>query len=139
MVTAIVPVGLAPVYSTSPGRTMWIPFRIDGRDMEWHLSEGPARHLYVRSHCGDYHVQSAIRDDAFARANGRIIASLVGAPLVIGPEFPLGSRSAHTPFQMEGGFELAPYGIIHTELVRSLVGRWSFRRRYRRPRDEMPG
>jgi hypothetical protein len=117
---------------------MWIPFRIDGRDMEWHLSERPTRYLHVRSRCGGYHVQSAIRDDVFARTNGRISASVVGAPLVIGPEFPLGSRIPHAPFQMEGGFELAPYGIIHTELVQSLSGRWNSRRRYRRPRDEMP-
>lgn len=118
---------------------MWIPFRIDGREMEWQLSEEPSRYLHVRSRRGSYHVQAAILDDAFARTNGRIVASVVCAPLVIGPEFPLGSRIPNTPFQMEGGAELAPYGIIHTELVRSLVGRWSFRRRYRRSRDETPG
>jgi hypothetical protein len=114
---------------------MWIPFRINGRDLEWQLSEGPTRYLHVRSRCGGYHVQSTILDDVFARTNGRISASVVSAPLVIGPEFPLGSSVPCAQFQMEGGFELAPYGIIHTELVRSLVGRWSFRRRYRRPQD----
>jgi hypothetical protein len=81
---------------------MWIPFRIDGRDMEWHLSEGPTRYFHVRSRCGGYHVQSTILDDVFARTNGRISASVVGAPLVIGPEFPLGSRIPCPQFQMEG-------------------------------------
>jgi hypothetical protein len=114
---------------------MWIPFRINGRDLEWQLIEGRTRYLQVRSLCGGYHVQSMILDDVFARTNGQVSGSLVGAPLIIGPEFPLGSSTSCVQFQMEGGFELAPYGIIHTELVRSLVGRWGSRRRYRRPRD----
>jgi hypothetical protein len=102
--------------------------------MEWQLSEGPGptRRLRVRSRCGGYNVESIIRDDVFAPINGRISASVVCAPLVIGPEFPPGSSAPGVPFQMEGGFEMAKGGIIHTELVRSLICRWALRRRYRR-------
>src|SRR5262249_51220148 len=118
---------------------MWFPLKIDGRGLEWHVQDGPNRYLHIRSLDGDYRVQSTILDDVFARdEKGRVVLSAVGAPLVIGPEFPFGHLNADVPFSLEGGFEFAPYGIIHTELVRSFVGRWACRRRYRRRTRALP-
>jgi hypothetical protein len=77
-------------------------------------------------------MQATILDDVFARDKGRIVLSLIANPVVLGTEFPLGCPSSESPFELpDQGFEVAKYGIIHTELVRSLVGRWAHRRRYR--------
>ncbi len=118
------------------GDVLWIAFRVDGRDLEWCVEPGPPRRLHVRSRTGDYHVRAEIGDDAFGKIHGRPTASWVRPPLVIGSEYPLGHLDPDAPFQLGGpGAELVPYAIIHTELVRSLVGRWVSRKRYfkRRP------
>lgn len=80
-------------------------------------------------------MRATVLDDVFARDNGRIVLSAIAEPVVLGSEFPLGCPAPASPFVLSGRwFEVAKYGIIHTELVRSLVGRWSHRRRYRRLR-----
>jgi hypothetical protein len=111
---------------------MWISFRLDGRDMEWTVTDTPTRYLCVRSRDGHFEVRAMILDNVFAKSSGKVVLSLIEKPVVIGTEFPLGSTVTGVPFELVGrGFELAKHGIIHTELVRSLVGRWCHRRRYR--------
>jgi len=105
------------------------------REMEWSEVPGPHRFLVVRSCDGRFSAQAMILDDVFAKIKGVVAASVVTAPLITGTEFPLGCAVAGAPFDLEGGFEIAAYGIIHTEFVRSLVERWGHRRRYRRRRS----
>lgn len=113
---------------------MWIPFRMHGRDLEWQVSDTPSRQLHVRSRDGRFELRATILDDVFARDNGRIGLSLIANPVVVGIEFPLGCPLPESRFQFSNkSFEVAKYGIIHTELVRSLIGRWTNRRRHRLP------
>jgi hypothetical protein len=108
---------------------------MDGRDLEWEVGETPPRYLRIRCGDGRFEMQAMILDDVFARVNGRITLSLIAEPVVLGTEFPLGHPASEWPFQLSGkGFEVAKDGIIHTELVRSLIGRWAHRRRYRQAR-----
>jgi hypothetical protein len=73
-----------------------------------------------------------ILDDVFGNVvNGQVAASLVSPPLIIGKEFPLGCRAPDPPVEFKESFEIAKYGMIHTEFVRSLIERWTHRRRYR--------
>ena len=112
---------------------MWNTFRINGRELEWCVVPGGARtrRLFVRSLTGEFYVQSMILDDAFAKPKGYLVASLVGTPLILGKEFPLGTPAPVPPPELAEAFEIAEYGIIHTEFVRSLVERWAHRSRYR--------
>jgi hypothetical protein len=108
---------------------------MDGRDLEWAVSDGPQRELHVRSVDGRFEVRAGIRDGVFTTLDGSVPPSVIEGPVVIGEEFPLGSPAADWPFRVGGpGFELAEEGRIHTELVRSLLGRWAHRRRHRSPK-----
>jgi hypothetical protein len=122
---------------------VWTGFRMDGRDLEWEVTGTAPRYLHIRSRDGRFAVRATILDDVFARDNGRIVLSLISTPVVVGAEFPLGRPAGEWPFQLGGdGFEVARYGLIHTELVRSLIGRWAHRRRHRsrgRARQAEPG
>jgi hypothetical protein len=114
---------------------VWTRFRIDGRDLEWLVSDGPPRELHVRSVDGRFEVRASIRDGVFVTSDGSVPPSVIDAPVVVGQEFPLGSPASEWPYHVGGlGFELAEGGFIHTELVRSLLGRWAHRRRHRSPK-----
>jgi hypothetical protein len=110
---------------------MWVPFRMHNRDMEWAVEPGLHRRLLVRSRDGHFRTQSLILDDVWAGHKG-VTDSMVCAPLILGDEFPLGCPIPAGKIELHEGFEVARYGIIHTEFVRSLVERWAHRRRYRR-------
>jgi hypothetical protein len=100
--------------------------------LEWRVSDGSPRVLDIRSVDGRFAVQAAVLDDAYAREQGHIVLSIIDRPVVLGEEFPLGRPRSEWPHQVGGdGAEFARYGIIHTELVRSLLGRWAHRRRHR--------
>lgn len=105
---------------------MWIPFRLDNRSFEWQLSDGKPGRLTVRSCDGRFEVQAVVRD------------GLVYAPSVVGCEFPPGCLVENVPFQLDWRYvEYPTHGIIHTHFVRALVGRWCYRRRWRR-RNPLP-
>ena len=114
------------------GGSMWIPFRLNRRKFEWRVNEDQPRYLTVRSCDGEFEAQSSIIDIT-SQLDGKISHSLVGAPLIVGREFPPGClRHDPAPSQLNWhGFEMANYGIIHTEFVRSVLERWTHRSRYR--------
>jgi hypothetical protein len=110
-------------------------FRMDGRDLEWAVTDGPPRELHVRSVDGRFAVRAGIRDGVYATLDGSVPPSVIEGPVVIGEEWPLGSPASEWPHGVGGlGFELAENGRVHTELVRSLLGRWAHRRRHRSPK-----
>lgn len=113
----------------------WTPFRMEGRELEWQVTDVPQgnlRYLHIRSRDGRFKMRATVLDDVFALVKGRIGLSIIEYPLVLGDEFPLGQQWSECPYHLSGNkFEVAMYGIIHTELVRSLIGRWTHRRRYR--------
>jgi hypothetical protein len=105
---------------------------MDGRELEWQVSDGSPRRLEIRSLDGRFVVQALVRDDAYARERGKIVLSVIDGLVILGEEFPLGRPRAEWPYSLDGTVaELARYGIIHTDLVRSLLGRWAHRRRHR--------
>ena len=111
---------------------MWTPFRMDGRDLEWRVSGDAPRRLDIRSLDGKFAVRAWVLDDAFALYQGKVVLSVIANPTILGEEFPPGCPSDRWPHQLGGrGVEFARHGIIHTELVRSLLGRWTHRRRHR--------
>ncbi len=112
---------------------MWHRFKTDGREFEWQLIEGRSRRLDVRSVSGDYHVQCQIQDNQLVDSPNQIARSWILAPTIVGAEFPRGSRLLTVPVSLDGSFEIAEHGIIHTEFVRSLLGRWENRTRYKWP------
>src|SRR6187397_445005 len=109
---------------------MWHIFRINGRELEWSVKACGAgtRRLFVRSPTGAFFVQATVLDDVFGTVKGKCVRSLVGTPMILGSEFPLGSPASVPPPELAEAFEIAEYGIIHTEFVRSLVERWGHRR-----------
>jgi hypothetical protein len=114
------------------GVGVWTTFRMDGRDLQWRVSDSSPRVLEIRSVDGKFAVQAVVRDDAYARDRGKIVHSVIEGLVILGDEFPPGRPRAEWPYALGGGgAELARYGIIHTELVRSLLGRWAHRRRHR--------
>lgn len=111
----------------------WHHFRADGRDFEWAAMDGQPRRLEVRSVTGNYRVVCAIVDNQPHDMRNQIARSFVLAPTILGTEFPRGSRLEAVPVSLDGGFEVAEHGLIHTEFVRSLLGRWENRSRYKWP------
>ena len=111
---------------------MWIPFRLDGRNLEWQVvADGSDRCLQIRSTDGAFEVHSRVNDNLYYKPNGKLEASAVYPPQLIGREFPPGCPIAEGTYPFSGtGFEIAKYGMIHTDFVRSLIGRWTYRRRY---------
>lgn len=109
---------------------MWTSFRLNGRDLEWCVTDGPSRRLLIRSRAGDFSVQSMILDNALGKVGGESPRSVVGPPMILGTEFPLGCRAPEPPIAFKEVFEIAEYGIIHTEFVRSLIDRWTHRGRF---------
>jgi hypothetical protein len=111
----------------------WHQFKIDRREFQWAVSDEQPRRLRVRSTTGDYHVVCAVLDRPRGDERDPIARSMVLAPTILGLEFPRGSRLKTVPVSLDGGFELAEHGLIHTEFVRSLLGRWENRSRYKWP------
>lgn len=109
----------------------WQRFRIDGREFEWSVSEGRPRRLEVRSASGEYHVACHVLDNDKGDERNEIARSKVLAPTILGREFPRGSRLDAVPVSLDGSCETAKHGLIHTEFVRSLLGRWESRSRYK--------
>jgi hypothetical protein len=111
----------------------WHRFKIDGREFEWAVTDVRPRRLEVRSTTGDYHVACHIRDDQKGDERNQIARSWVLAPTILGREFPRGARLEAVPVSLDGGFEIAEHGLIHTEFIRALLGRWENRSRYKWP------
>lgn len=113
---------------------MWHRFKLNQREFEWTITDKPSRCLYVRSIDGDYHVQSLIHENENPISVTQDNSSLILAPTILGNEFPLGEQLPKVPISLEGAFEIVKHGIIHTDLVRSLMGRWENRSRYKLPK-----
>jgi len=111
----------------------WHRFRIDHRDFEWAVMDGSPRRLEVRSAVGEYRVVCSIMDNPPHDVRNYIARSFVLAPTILGSEFPRGAHLEAVPVSLDGGFEVAEHGLIHTEFVRSLLGRWENRSRYKWP------
>lgn len=112
---------------------MWQRFKYNQREFEWAVTKQPSRCLLVRSVDGNFHVQCLIHDNVNPDPARQIDRSWVLAPTIIGTEFPLGQVLPNVPVSLDGAFEVAEHGVIHTELVRSLIGRWENRSRYKLP------
>src|SRR4051812_1617674 len=96
-------------------------FRISGRVFDWSGVPGSdGRLIDVRS--GGFVLRLLLRGDE--RSGGRICCVAV-----IGSEFPPGEPATDPPFLLHGS-ESDRHGLIHTELIRSLVERCSRRKRY---------
>jgi len=116
------------------GPMTWIPFRLNNRALEWGITESP-RYLHVRSADGRFAIRSRIIDDAYTIRAGENAVSIVTTPNVLGAEFPLGEEYSKAGFRLGGdGAIFAMYGIIHTDLVRSCIERWSHRKQFRNKR-----
>ena len=107
---------------------MWHRFRYHGREYEWTITR--LRRLHVRSVGGDYYVRCIILDYDAAGHPNHDTFSLIFAPTIIGSEFPIGKQLPDPPRDLGNHAEYVKHGIVHTELVRSLLGRWENRSRY---------
>jgi hypothetical protein len=100
-------------------------FRISGRTYEWHdVPASPERLIHVQS--GQFILRILVQTHWPS----------LGPVASIGGEFPPGEPAVDPPFLLLG-YERDRHGLIHTELVKSIVQRCVHRRRYRRqPLDE---
>jgi hypothetical protein len=105
---------------------MWIPFRIKGREMEWATLPGkPNGRLVVRSRTGNYAVEATLENCLWG-------GLWLRSPRLLGNEFPLGQRAPDPP----PVFYDLRVEYLHTELIRSFVERWAYRKSFRiKPRD----
>ena len=119
-------------------------FRHHRRTFHWTLTDGGAseyddstqRLLDIESDDGHVKLQCRIIDfrlpsDFWSRPGQARTWSIVLPPNILGIEFPVGTIHGRDHYSLDGGHERVPHGIIHSDLVRSLLDRWAFRRRYR--------
>lgn len=119
-------------------------FRHHRRTFNWTLTNGGSseyddstqRLLDIASDDGNVKLQSRIIDyslpsDFWSRPGQARTWSIVLPPNVLGIEFPIGTFHGRGNYSLDGGHERVPHGIVRSDLVRSLLDRWTFRRRYR--------